>query len=48
MINRLNDAGIQTVGELAATDDTTLDDIEYVGKAKIQRIRAVVQQAIWM
>jgi DNA-directed RNA polymerase alpha subunit len=48
MINRLNDAGISTVGELAAADDATLDDIEYFGRAKIERIRAVVQQAIWM
>jgi hypothetical protein len=48
MINRLNDARIQTVGELAAADDRTLDDIEYFGRAKIERIRAVVQQAIWM
>ncbi|MGJ5035406.1 hypothetical protein ACQR13_14985 [Bradyrhizobium sp. HKCCYLRH3059] len=48
MIRRLRDAGINTVGELASAQDDTLDAIDYFGPAKIQRIRAVVQQAIWM
>jgi len=48
MINRLRDAEIETVGQLAAAEDETLDAIEYFGVAKIRRIRAVVQQAIWM
>ncbi|NUU44379.1 hypothetical protein [Tardiphaga robiniae] len=48
MITRLREAKIETVGQLAAADDATLDAIEYFGAAKIKRIRAVVQQAIWM
>jgi hypothetical protein len=48
LISRLTEAGIGTVGQLAAADDATLDDIDYIGAAKIARIRAVVQQAIWM
>lgn len=48
MIERLVGAGIQTVGQLAETDDDALDRIEYIGAAKIKRIREVVYQAIWM
>lgn len=48
LIDRLKAAGIDTVGELAATDDRTLDLIDYIGEATIKRIRDVVFQAIWM
>jgi hypothetical protein len=48
LIGKLRDAKLETVGQLAVADDRTLDDIDYVGSATIKRIRAVVQQAIWM
>jgi hypothetical protein len=48
LISKLRDAKLETVGQLASADDRTLDDIDYVGSATIKRIRAVVQQAIWM
>jgi hypothetical protein len=48
LIGRLTDAGLETVGQLAAAEDRRLDDIDYVGSVTIKRIRAVVQQAIWM
>ena len=48
MIQRLEGAGLVTVGQLAETADHELDQIDYIGAAKIQRIRAVVYQAIWM
>lgn len=48
LIGKLRDANLETVGQLAVADYRTLDDIDYVGDATIKRIRAVVQQAIWM
>ena len=48
LMERLTGAGIATVGQLATTDDVTLDQIDYVGGATIKRIREVVYQAIWM
>jgi hypothetical protein len=48
LIERLTEAGIATVGEVANTTDERLDRIDYVGEAKIKRIRDVVYQAIWM
>lgn len=48
MIERLEGAGIKTVGQLANTKDPELDQIEYIGTAKIKRIRNVLYQAIWM
>ncbi len=37
-----------TVGQLANATDKELDDIDYIGEVKIQAIREVVFQAIWM
>ncbi|MBH5385449.1 hypothetical protein H1B27_04040 [Bradyrhizobium sp. CNPSo 4019] len=48
LIERLTGAGITTVGQLATTDNRTLDQIDYIGDATIKRIREVVYQAIWM
>jgi hypothetical protein len=48
MIERLESAGILTVGQVANTSNEDLDRIEYIGHIKIQRIRDVVYQAIWM
>lgn len=48
MIGRLEGAGLGTVGEVAEARDRDLDRIDYIGPAKIQRIRAVVYQAVWM
>lgn len=47
-IKQLVDSGIRTVGDLAAADDKTLDDIPYIGEAMVTRIRNVLGQAIWM
>ncbi|WP_428493396.1 hypothetical protein [Rhodopila sp.] len=48
MIERLQGAGIATVDQLANTPDQDLDRIEYIGAAKIKRIRDAVYQSIWM
>jgi hypothetical protein len=48
IIQRINAAGIKTVGQLANATDAELDRIDYIGEAKIKLIRDVVHQAIWM
>ena len=48
IIQRLSAAGMATVGQLANATDKELDDIGYIGEVKIQAIREVVSQAIWM
>ena len=48
IIQRLSDAGLSTVGQVAETSDAKLDRIEYIGEVRIAAIRAVVYQAIWM
>ncbi len=47
-IQVLTEAGIHTVGDLAETDDSTLDALPWIGKAMVRRIRNVLGQAIWM
>lgn len=46
IIQRLSAAGMKTVGRLASATDTELDDIGYIGEAKIKVTRDVVYQAI--
>ncbi len=48
LIDRLEAADIVTVGQLANTDNETLDQIDYIGEVTIKRIRDVLYQAIWM
>jgi hypothetical protein len=48
MLYRLGNAGYKTVGDVAKATDEQLDAIYLIGMAKIQRIREVVYQAIWM
>ena len=48
IIDRLRGAGIETVGQLAMKTDSQLDQIDYIGTAKIRIIRDVMYQAIWM
>lgn len=48
IIQRLTEAGMTTVGKLANATDKELDEIDYIGEAKIKVIRDVVFQAIWM
>lgn len=48
IIQRLLEAGMKTVGQLANATDSELDAIDYIGDAKIKVIRDVVFQAIWM
>jgi hypothetical protein len=48
MLWRLEHAGYRTVGAVAMASDEELDRIYLIGIAKIQRIRDVVYQAIWM
>lgn len=48
VIERLKGAGKMTVGQVANSSDLELDDISYIGVAKIRTIRDVVYQAIWM
>ena len=47
-IDRLKDAGITTVGQLANAPDEQLLHIESVGEMTLDRFRSVVGQAIWM
>lgn len=44
----LMDAGIQTIGALAASRDEDLDALPSIGPQWVARIRGVVAQAIWM
>jgi len=48
VIQRLTAAGMTTVGKLANATNEDLDKIDYIGEVKIQAIRDVVFQAIWM
>ncbi|REG52070.1 hypothetical protein B0G80_8585 [Paraburkholderia sp. BL6669N2] len=48
VVERLRGAGIQTVGELVTKSDDELDNIDYIGDVRIQQIRDVLYQAIWM
>lgn len=48
IIDRLEAAGMRTVGQLANSTDAELDRIDYIGQVKIKQIRDVVFQAIWM
>jgi hypothetical protein len=48
MIQTLQGAGINTVGELSRAPDEELDRLDYVGEATIRRMRNVVGQAVWM
>lgn len=48
LIQVLTQAGIETVGDLAETNDQRLDSLRGIGPAMVQRIRNVLGQAIWM
>lgn len=48
VIERLRGAGVETVGDLVSRTDAELDKIEYIGDVRIQQIRDVLYQAIWM
>ena len=48
VIERLRGAGIKTVGELVLKPNEELDRIDYIGDVRIQQIRDVLYQAIWM
>lgn len=47
-IQVLSDAGIRTVGDLAETDDATLDSLQGINDYWVRRIRNVLGQAVWM
>jgi hypothetical protein len=47
-IDRLRAAGYKKVRDLADATDQQLDDVESIGEKYVQRIRAVLGQAIWM
>lgn len=44
----LSDAGVKTVEDVAKRTDGEIDDIPGIGVQYVKRIRAVVDQAIWM
>jgi hypothetical protein len=48
ILDRLMNAGIATIGQMAEKSDAELDNIGYIGDERIRRIRDVVYQAIWM
>lgn len=47
-INRLKDAGLERIVDVAEASDRKLLEIDYVGPRHLKRIRDVVYQAIWM
>ncbi|MEQ8965566.1 MAG: hypothetical protein RID91_07065 [Azospirillaceae bacterium] len=47
-IERLRDAGFDTVGRVAEASDTDIKSIQTIGDTYLRRIRDVVYQAIWM
>lgn len=47
-IDKLKDAGFQTIGQLAEAKDHELLRIDTIGSKSLGRIRDVVYQAIWM
>jgi len=47
-IDLLQAAGFRTVRDLADASDQDLDDVDTIGEKYVQRIRAVLGQAIWM
>ncbi|WP_061539838.1 helix-hairpin-helix domain-containing protein [Collimonas fungivorans] len=44
----LKGAGYQTIGAVADATDEQLYEIDGIGVKTVQRIRAVVNQAVWM
>ena len=44
----IKEAGYLTIGAVADAGDAELDNIEGIGEKTIERIRAVVNQAVWM
>ena len=47
-LSKLRGAGIERVGQLAAANETLLRSIDTIGPKSLDRIRNVVNQAIWM
>jgi hypothetical protein len=45
---KLANAGFNTIGNLAAARDDEIDRIKGIGSAWVDRVRAVVAQAVWM
>lgn len=48
MISMLRENGFNLVGDLAEATDEQLDEIYWVGRKTVKRIRNVLDQAIWM
>lgn len=47
-VERLENAGLTTIKDVAEAEDNTILAINMVGKASLKRIKDVVYQAIWM
>lgn len=47
-VDQLKAAGLNTISDLATASNETLLEVDSIGEAMVARIRAVVNQAVWM
>ena len=48
IVERLHEAGINTVRDLYDVDEASLDEIPYIGEFLVRRLKNAVAQAIWL
>lgn len=48
IIERLRDAGINTVRDLYEAEEARLDEIPYIGESRVRNLKNAVAQAIWL
>jgi hypothetical protein len=48
IVDRLHEAGINTVRDLYEADEADLDEIPYIGEFRVRRLKNAVAQAIWL
>lgn len=48
IVDRLHEAGIDTVRDLYEADEGRLDEIPYIGQFRVRKLKNAVAQAIWL
>ncbi|HLW43668.1 MAG TPA: helix-hairpin-helix domain-containing protein, partial [Candidatus Acidoferrales bacterium] len=48
IVERLHEAGINTVRDLYDAEEDRLDAIPYIGEFRVKRLKNAVAQAIWL
>lgn len=48
IVERLHEAGFNTVRDLYEADEARLDEIPYIGEFRIRHLKNAVAQAIWL